>query len=286
MDTLLQKGLINQDTYARATTKTKALLDEALQKEAADKVKAHQTEIQTYLDEHPIEFSVDSSGAAAEMQRATAAIYTWQGGAEQALSDYADASRRYGEMAGQAISYGVDTAADAITTFAETGKLAVKELVDSIIADLMRLAIKQAIIFALTSAFGGGGAAAGSRGFSAGDQIDARASGGPVRRGRAYLVGENGPELFTPGSSGMIHPNGASSAAQASLGGGGGGMVVNMIDKRGTDAPTIEQRQRKGAGGRDELDLIVADSHQRNLSSGRHDSMMREQYGARQRPLR
>ena len=54
----------------------------------------------------------------------------------------------------------------------------------------------------------------------------------------------------------------------------------------GTDAPTIEQRQRKGAGGRDELDLIVADSHQRNLSSGRHDSMMREQYGARQRPLR
>ncbi len=37
-----------------------------------------------------------------------------------------------------------------------------------------------------------------------------RASGGPVAGGSSYLVGENGPELFTPGSSGYITPNGAS----------------------------------------------------------------------------
>jgi hypothetical protein len=37
----------------------------------------------------------------------------------------------------------------------------------------------------------------------------ARASGGPVIGGGTYLVGERGPELFTPGSSGMITPNGA-----------------------------------------------------------------------------
>jgi phage-related protein len=35
----------------------------------------------------------------------------------------------------------------------------------------------------------------------------ARANGGPVSAGSAYLVGERGPELFTPRSSGMIHPN-------------------------------------------------------------------------------
>lgn len=34
-----------------------------------------------------------------------------------------------------------------------------------------------------------------------------RAHGGPVRRGGLYLVGEEGPELFTPGSSGTIIPN-------------------------------------------------------------------------------
>lgn len=35
----------------------------------------------------------------------------------------------------------------------------------------------------------------------------ARAMGGPVDRGVAYLVGEKGPELFTPGQSGYITPN-------------------------------------------------------------------------------
>jgi phage-related minor tail protein len=37
----------------------------------------------------------------------------------------------------------------------------------------------------------------------------ARAKGGPVTAGQAYLVGEQGPELFVPGSSGGIVPNGA-----------------------------------------------------------------------------
>jgi hypothetical protein len=37
----------------------------------------------------------------------------------------------------------------------------------------------------------------------------ARALGGPVAPGGSYLVGERGPELFTPSSSGNITPNGA-----------------------------------------------------------------------------
>ena len=36
-----------------------------------------------------------------------------------------------------------------------------------------------------------------------------RASGGPVSGGSSYLVGERGPEIFTPSSSGMITPNSA-----------------------------------------------------------------------------
>ena len=46
----------------------------------------------------------------------------------------------------------------------------------------------------------------------------ARATGGPVMAGGSYLVGENGPEIFTPGSSGSITPNGAI----------GGGNVINI----------------------------------------------------------
>jgi phosphotransferase system HPr-like phosphotransfer protein len=47
----------------------------------------------------------------------------------------------------------------------------------------------------------------------------ARASGGPVAGGGSYLVGERGPELFTPGTSGNITPNNAL---------GGGGITVNV----------------------------------------------------------
>ena len=36
----------------------------------------------------------------------------------------------------------------------------------------------------------------------------ARAEGGPVSAGRAYMVGEQGPELFVPPGSGAIVPNG------------------------------------------------------------------------------
>ena len=36
-----------------------------------------------------------------------------------------------------------------------------------------------------------------------------RATGGPVSAGRPYLVGERGPELFRPGTSGSIEPGAA-----------------------------------------------------------------------------
>src|SRR5690606_22276583 len=35
----------------------------------------------------------------------------------------------------------------------------------------------------------------------------AKASGGDVMSGRSYLVGEHGPEMFTPRSAGSITPN-------------------------------------------------------------------------------
>jgi len=47
----------------------------------------------------------------------------------------------------------------------------------------------------------------------------ARASGGPVAGGSTYLVGEKGPEMFTPKTSGAIIPNHAL---------GGGGQSVNV----------------------------------------------------------
>lgn len=55
----------------------------------------------------------------------------------------------------------------------------------------------------LNALSGGGGA-------SGGGIAGARAEGGPVNSGETYLVGEKGPELFTPSKSGQIIPNGGS----------------------------------------------------------------------------
>ena len=50
---------------------------------------------------------------------------------------------------------------------------------------------------------------------------DFRANGGPVKSGRGYIVGERGPELFSPGVSGMITPN--------EMLGGSTNIVVNVV---------------------------------------------------------
>ena len=63
-----------------------------------------------------------------------------------------------------------------------------------------------------------------------------RAEGGPVKRGGSFVVGERGPELFTPGVSGMITPNHAL--------GGSTNVVVN-VDASGSSVEGDEQGGRE-----------------------------------------
>ena len=63
-----------------------------------------------------------------------------------------------------------------------------------------------------------------------------RAEGGPVSKGRSYIVGERGPEMFTPGASGNITPNHAL--------GGSTNVVVN-VDASGSNVEGDEQQGRE-----------------------------------------
>ena len=71
--------------------------------------------------------------------------------------------------------------------------------------------------------FGAGAPSAVARGdiFSGAGPFQFRADGGSVSAGRPYIVGERGPELFMPRSSGSIYPNDA-------MGMGGANIVVNV----------------------------------------------------------
>lgn len=73
--------------------------------------------------------------------------------------------------------------------------------------------------------FGGGGKGSGLIGdLFKGIISGARASGGPVSSGRAYLVGERGPEIMVPSQGGTVLPNGEG------LGGGTQVVIHNVIN--------------------------------------------------------
>jgi hypothetical protein len=110
--------------------------------------------------------------------------------------------RKLAMDAGQAIAQGFE---DAIISGNN-----LREVLKGLAQDLIRLVFRQQITQPLASAVGSIFA-----GF--------RAEGGPVGAGSAYMVGEKGPELFVPGSSGSIVPNGAMGG-----GSGKGGSSVNI----------------------------------------------------------
>jgi hypothetical protein len=77
-----------------------------------------------------------------------------------------------------------------------------------------------------------------------------RASGGPVMGGGTYLVGERGPELFTPSSSGNITPNnamGSGSTITVNVNGGDPDAVVRAIQKYARQNGAIPLQTTTGA---------------------------------------
>ncbi len=95
-----------------------------------------------------------------------------------------------------------------------SAKDAFKDMANSIISDLARMLIKKYItdqIFGfVTTAIGGSSGSTTPTG---------KAIGGSVQRGKPYMVGERGAELFVPNRSGSIIPNDKM---------GGGSVVVNQ----------------------------------------------------------
>lgn len=101
-----------------------------------------------------------------------------------------------------------------------------KDLAETIAKALFTQSVSQPLIDGILGSIGGslfGGA---------------RAAGGPVGAGKTYLVGEKGPELFVPGASGNIVPNGSSSSAPIAV-----NMTITSVDPQ-TAAQTIAGQER------------------------------------------
>ena len=128
--------------------------------------------------------------------------------------------------------------ADSLADFVMTGKLDFKGLANSIISDLIRIAAQAAITFAIkkaASAFGG------PFGFLAGFLAD----GGRAQAGKPFVVGEEGPELFVPKTTGTVISNKDATSTGPGISGGGPVTVnFNIVanDTRGFDELLLSRR--------------------------------------------
>lgn len=123
-----------------------------------------------------------------------------------------------------------------------------KDLLKRMTADM----IASGIFDAFATAFSGG--TSGFAKFFGSFFGGARADGGPVSAGRSYLVGERGPEIFTPRGAGMISP--------------GGGIAIHMgdtnIDARGATIDLVQRLPKILDDHRQRTKAEIADLIRRN----------------------
>lgn len=152
-----------------------------------------------------------NSGAGASQRAALDdATKAWPEAARMGMDAYVEALQAGGSVAE---SYAATVAEDIKRQLAVEGHI-----------DIDTAALERALGLArqLAAATGGTPAPVATAATIAG----ARATGGPVDFGKIYMVGERGPELFTPGADGHISPN---SAYRQTVGGvGRSAPIVNV----------------------------------------------------------
>jgi phage-related minor tail protein len=117
--------------------------------------------------------------------------------ASAALDDFARGpAQDTADYIGDAFSKAGKRISSALGEAARTGEISVKSLAAAILRDLSNLAIERFVTGPIDTVLGSILKSVPSSG--------ARAAGGPVNAGGAYLVGERGPELFVPNTGGSI----------------------------------------------------------------------------------
>lgn len=144
---------------------------------------------------------------------------------------------KLGNDIGNILVGSIDSAADALADFAISGfqntedlKAAFSDLFASLAKDILKAIIKLILLQAFQALTGTGPAAGAVGGGGAGGTVSAGLSfgglqaGGPAGRGQPILVGERGPEIFTPTASGNVTPSNQVQPAETKV------TVVNVTD--------------------------------------------------------
>lgn len=131
-----------------------------------------------------------------------------------------------------------DGFADSLTDAIMTGKANFKEFARSLLADLLRIIIRQQLAVQLQRILGFGSAVSSGGGFFASiPKIFGFANGGNPPINRPSLVGERGPELFVPKTSGTIIPNEKINSGSTNI-----NFTINTVDAQGVDELITNRR--------------------------------------------
>ena len=124
----------------------------------------------------------------------------------------------------------------------KTAKDAFKQMAAAIIKELYNVLVVQRMVGSFNASTGVGTGLSGIIGGAIGGLF--KADGGPVSAGQPYIVGERGPEMIIPKSSGMVLTNGQTKAA---LGGVSNDnyVVHNNINVTGSDSAMVRQEIAK-----------------------------------------
>lgn len=171
--------------------------------------------------------AADEAGAKVDElnEKVRVATTSFTDGLGQAFFELKTEAQDFAGVASSLVNGFADTATDALVDFAETGKFSFKDFARSILSDITRVIARLLVVQAISAALGGLGVPLVDPSAAAGaGSLPARAGGGPVQPNRSFLVGENGPELFTPNRGGNITPNEALQSQPASV------TVINVDD--------------------------------------------------------
>ena len=135
------------------------------------------------------------------------------------LKDFSDSMPTLNQAMESVVVGGMKSLEDSLVGIVNgtmSASQAFKSMANSIINDLIRMAIQQQITAPLAQMFGLQAAAPSV-------PLYPKAIGGSVQAGKSYMVGERGAEMFVPNQSGSIIPNNQ-------MGGGGGTTIVQNIN--------------------------------------------------------
>lgn len=211
-------------------------------------------------------------------------VHTVQGGVASGLNEIVKTFTDSSGIIKQAMTDAFQGMEDSLVDFVATGKASVSDLVNSIVSDLARIAIRQAVTGPLASALGEvlgsimpGAAASVNMVGSVGSSLTAatwmpgRAGGGVTASNAAYRVNERGvPEVWSNGSQDFLltgSQQGNVTPIEPSSGSSGVVVVAPKVNIYNNASASVKTQQRQGADGQPELDVII-DQIESSMATG------------------